>query len=200
MHNFNGGTMYRIKVIPLAIILILLSSFTHAQESEGLIQKAYKKYILKEKTVEKKPAPKPQTTSAARETVGEYANTVIVDSFYKNMSKAEIIQEIKGEVDSEEEILGQIPELKRQNDKDGKGIYSYLVEGKQVNLEDVDEKILRSLVAQVAAKVERLRTDAILEQQGQLKAIRDIGAVSRPPQAPSRSPAVPQRPPAPPRK
>ena len=192
--------MYRTKVIPLAIILIFLSSVTQAQESEGLIQKAYKKFILKEKTVEKKPASKPENTSTAMGTAGEDMKTKVYGDFYKNMSKAEIIQEIKNEVDSEEGILEQIPQLKMQKGKDGKGVYSYLVEGKQVNLENVDEKILRSLIAQVNAKAEKFRTDAILEQQEQLRTIRNAGAISRPPQASPRPPTLPQRPPSSPRR
>lgn len=188
------------KAITFAIIAILFSSVTQAQESEGLIQKAYKKFIPKEKIVEKNSASKPENTSTDRETTGKDAKTIGYDGAYKDMSKTEIIQEIKDEVYSEEDILEQIPKLKRQKDKDGKDVYSYLVEGKQINLEDVDEKILRTLITQVAEKAGQIRGNTALEQQEQLRAIRSAGAVSRPPQAPSRPPPVPQRPPAPPRR
>ncbi len=195
--------MYIIKVISLAIILILFPSVIQAQESEGLVQKAYKKFILKEKIAEKKPDSKPQKVSTVREATGTEAKTVTIDNFYKNMSRAEIIQEIKNETGSEEEILAQIPELKRQKGKDEKDIYSYLVEGKQVNLEDVDEKILRTLIAQIGAKAEKLRTSVVMEQQEQVKIISNQDAVVRPPQAlprPPTFPQAPQRPPALPRR
>lgn len=191
--------MCKVKAITLAIIAILFSSVTQAQESEGLIQKAYKKFIPKEKIVGKKPASKPEKTSTDRETAKD-AKTIGYDGAYKDMSKTEIIQEIKDEVDSEEDILEQIPKLKRQKDKDGKDVYSYLIEGKQINLENADEKILRTLITQMAEKAGQIRFNAIKEQQEQLRTIRSAGAVSRPPQAPSRPPPVPQRPPAPPRR
>ena len=132
------------------------------------------------------------TAGAVREDV----KTTVYDDAYDDMSKAEIIREIRDEVDADEDILEQIPELKRQKGEDGKYTYSYLVKGKQIALEDVDENILRALMGQVAAKAAQLRTNAILEQQEQLRAIRNINAVQRPPQVPSRPPAVPQRPPS----
>lgn len=201
MHNFSEGTMCKVKAVTFAVIAILFSSVAHAQESEGLIQKAYKKFILKEKSVEKNTASKPERTDTGREAPKD-AKTISYDGAYKDMSKTEIIQEIKDEVDLEEDILEQIPKLKRQKDKDGKDVYSYLIDGKQINLEDVDEKILSSLITQVAEKSGQIRSNAALEQQeqSQLRIIRSAGAVSRPPQAPSRPPPVPQRPPAPPRR
>ena len=132
------------------------------------------------------------TAGAVREDV----KTTVYDDAYDDMSTAEIIREIRDEVDADEDILEQIPELKRQKGEDGKYTYSYLVKGKQIALEDVDENILRALMGQVAAKAAQLRTNAILEQQEQLRAIRNINAVQRPPQVPSRPPAVPQRPPS----
>lgn len=200
-YDFNEGAKYKVKAITLAIIAILFSSVAHAQESKGLIQKAYKKFILKEKSGEKNTASKPERTDIGREAPKD-AKTIGYDGAYKDMSKTEIIQEIKDEVDSEEEILEQMPKLKRQKDKDEKDVYSYLIDGKQINLEDVDEKILRTLITQVGEKTGQIRSNAALEQQeqSQLRIIRSAEAVPRPPQAPSRPPPIPQRPPAPPRR
>lgn len=182
--------MYKVKVIALSIVLILFSFVAQAKESEGLIQKTYKKFVLKEKSVEKKPALKPENTSTTR----EGAKIMVDDKAYKDMSKAEMIQEIKDEVDSEEDILEYIPELKRQKDKDGKDIYSYLVEGKQVNLEGVDEETLRAILEQIGAKAKQIGIDTIQEQQDQRE---QLNAIRRPvssPSLPTRPPTVPRPP------
>ena len=170
-HTSEKSIMKKPKLVPLAAIFILLSSVVQAE------------------------APR-----AYREAAGEDVKTTVYDGAYDDMSKAEIIREIRDEVDADEDILEQIPELKRQKGEDGKYTYSYLVKGKQIALEDVDENILRTLIGQVEAKAAQLRTNAILEQQEQLRTIRNINAVRPPPQAPPRPPAVPQRPPTPPRK
>jgi|GEM_PF-4203555 hypothetical protein len=180
--------MHRRKIIPIVIIAILFSSAVYAQEYEGLMQRLYKKYILKEKVSDQKAAPKPDIIPE------QTVKTTIVSDYYKNMSKAEIIQEIKSEVDSEEELLEQIPELKREKDKDDKDVYLYLAKGKQINLEDADENILRSLAAQVGDKASKIRSNAMIEQQEQLRMIRSINTITQPPQVPVRPPSVPRRP------
>lgn len=192
--------MDKAKIISFVTIFVLLSSVTQAQGSEGFFQRAYRKYILKEKTTEKKPSSKPENTDTVREVSGEDVKTTVYGGVYKDMSRAEMIQEIKDEVNSEEDILEQIPELKRQKGEDGQDVYSYLVEGKQVNLEDVDEKILRDLIEQVEVKASQLRINAIREQQEQLRVIRNINAVQPPPQTPQRPPDIPRRPPTTPRR
>jgi hypothetical protein len=198
MRNFNGGIMSKVKTIALAAILILFSSHTQAEEYEGLFQKAYKKFILKEKTVENKPALKSENIDATRELSNEGAETIANDGAYDGMSKIEMIRDIKDEVDSEEEILDQIPELKKEKDKDGKDIYTYLVDGKQVNLEDVDEKILQALLEQVGKKAGQIRASARQEQEEQLRTIRSFHP-PQPPRLPEQPPRLPERPPSAPR-
>ena len=99
--------------------------------------------------------------------------------------KAEIIQEIKDEVDWNDGILEYIPELKIQKDKDGKDVYLYLVKGKQVNLENLDEKTLDTVLGQVHMQAAQLRVDTMCEQ---------LDAARRPPAPPPRPPDVPRPP------
>ena len=99
--------------------------------------------------------------------------------------KAEMIQEIKDEIDWDDEILEYIPELKIEKDKDGKNIYSYPVNGKQVNLENLDENTLDTVLGQVRMRAAQLRVDTIRQQQ-------DVAR--RPPAMPPRPPVVPRPP------
>lgn len=200
IENILRGSMRKILTIVITLAALLFSASTQAQESEGLIQKTYKKFITKDKVAEKKPASSLEVASTNQEAVREGVKTGPAGNYYKNLSKAGLIQEIKDEVGSEERILPQIPELKRQKGEDEKYIYSYLVEGKQVNLEDVDENVLRTLMAQVSEVVEKFRTDAVMAQQEQLGMMRSIGATLHPPQAPPMPLTVPQNPPVPRRK
>jgi hypothetical protein len=109
----------------------------------------------------------------------------------KEMTKAEMIQEIRDEIEYNEDILEQIPDLKKQRDKDGKDVYRFLIEGKEVNLEDIDEKTVLTILEQVSAKANELRTDAIRQQEEQRK---QLSSIKYPPQPPPSPP--PPRPPA----
>lgn len=197
MRNLNGRIIYQVKVISFTVVLMLLSSLTHAQESEGLIGRAYKKFVEKGKKDEQNPVSKPENTVSDTAMAEKREGVVPVSDFYKNMSKAEMIQDIKSGADSEAGILDQIPELKKQKDEDGKDAYSYLVEGKQVNLEEIDENVLRDIVLKVSSKGSQIRADAVLEQQEQLDATRPP---ELPPPQPPRPPRAPERPPALPRR
>ncbi len=184
------------KAITLAVIFILFSAAAQAEESEGLVQKIYNKFTPKEKAVNKSPASNFQNTKPDKETVPAAAGKE-----HKDMSKAEMVQEIKDEVDSEEGILARMPELKKQKDKDGKIIYLYLAEGKQINIENADEKTARAILAQVDEKYNQIRFETAQEEQerrDQLNAIRHP-AVSPPPM-PVRPPALPPAVPRPPKR
>lgn len=201
MHNPREVLIYQAKVAFVAMVLMLFSSVTQAQESEGVIKKAYKKFIQKNKTVEnktaeKKTALKSQTFSANRGIAGEDVKTTYNDDFYGKMSKTEIIQEIKGEVGSNEGILEQVPKLKMQKGKDGESFYSYLIDGKQVKLEDVDENILRTIIREVSEKSQNISIEAMRENMEQLKAVR----YTRLPQMPSQPASSLQRPVTPPQR
>jgi len=200
MYNPDRGKMRPVKVVFFAIVLIFHSSIIQAQESEGLVQKVYKKFFLKEKTV-KKIQPQPsQTIPIAGKATGEKTKTKVYGDFYKNMSKDEMVREIKDEINSEESILEKMPEFKRQKDENGKYVYLYLIGDKWINIEDADEETLRVLIGQVNAKVEQARVAAVLEQQEQWRSIRSANEASRPPQPPPQPAAIPQKPFAPPKK
>ena len=201
MYNSREVLMYQAKVAFIAMVLMLFSSVTQAQESEGVIKRAYKKSIQKDKIAENKPTEKKtdlrsRTTYANGGIAGEDVRTTYNDDLYGKMSKTEIIQEIKGEVDSEDGILEQMPKLKMQKGKDGKSFYSYLIDGKQVKLEDVDENILRTILRQVSEKSEKISIEAMQENMEQLKAVR----YTRPPQLPSKPASSLQRPVMPPQR
>jgi len=185
-----------VKAIILAIIILTLPFAVQAEESEGLIQKAYKKFILKNKNIEQKPTPKPQETVTDKEIYKDSTLAVVGSETHQDASKAEIIQEIIDEVDSEGGGLEYVPKLKREN-KDGKNIYSYLIDGKQVDLESVDEATLGAILKQIrsnARQEEQEQLDqrnALHEQQKQLGQRNDIvHSPISPPSLPARPPTV----------
>ncbi|MFA6321388.1 MAG: hypothetical protein WCY36_05975 [Candidatus Omnitrophota bacterium] len=123
------------------------------------------------------------STAQAAENVSKTVNVenAAGEDDYKDMSKEEMILEIKNEIDSEEGILQSIPNLKRKNDKDGKYKYSYLINGKQVDIENVDKKTLGGILDQVSIQANRISIETIREQQNQRN---QLNAVRRPPDVP----------------
>lgn len=127
---------------------------------------------------------------------GESGETTVSEGIYKNMSNAEIIKEIEGEIGAEERVLGAVPELKRQKGKDGKYSYLYLTkDGQTSRLEDLDKDTLRAIVSRLYDKATEFRNEEIMERQGQLEIIKNAHSAlpSRPASVPSKPSGRPTR-------
>lgn len=106
----------------------------------------------------------------------------------KELTKADIIEHIKGNLDRFGEILNSIPGLKKETDATGKAIYTY--QGK--SLADMDKDQLMKLYRRVNAQVVLIRTERINKQ---LETIRRAEQAARRAQQASRPIVIPSQPP-----
>lgn len=102
--------------------------------------------------------------------------------------KEEIIQKIKDEVESDEDILMFVPELKKQKDRSGKESYMYSDGKQEVRLEDLDEDRLKELFKKVSAE-----TKTAEEKFARQEIETAEEAQRRPPSLPARPPDLPPR-------
>jgi len=132
------------------------------------------------------------------------------------MTKAEIIETIQDVLDSEDEALDFIPDIKKRKDKDGKEFYVYLSESKEMKLEDLDREKLDKILTRVNQTAVRIRTERIQRQLESIQQAQNIQRmqniqnmqniqrvqtnVQRVPLPPPQPPKAPQLPPAPPKK
>ncbi|MBI5143741.1 MAG: hypothetical protein HZA30_01555 [Candidatus Omnitrophica bacterium] len=114
----------------------------------------------------------------------------------KEMTKDEILSELKENLEEEEELFDFIPELKKKkNEKEGSYFYTY----QDVKLEDLDKEKLEKILQRVHNQLTIIRTDRIVRQLETIRRAQNI--VTRPPQVPA-APTPPrqvQTPPTPPR-
>lgn len=120
--------------------------------------------------------------------------TMIKDEAGKGMSKADMVRDIKDEVESEDGLLEQMPQLKRDKDSAGNYVYSYVAEGKQTGLENLDENTLQAILKDAYDKAGQMRAVAIQDQLEQLRSARQAVQAAQPPQTPPSAPSVPERP------
>ncbi len=126
-------------------------------------------------------------------------------------TKEDIAKQIKDELDSEDELLNFIPEIKKVKDEDGKESYIY----KGLKLEDLDMETLEGLLIRVNNQALVIRTDRINRQLETIRQTQNVQrtmmvprqvptppptALTQPPQVPSTPPKSPQPPPAPARR
>ena len=124
----------------------------------------------------------------------------------KKMTPAEIAGRIKETVDTFEEILKYIPELKKE--KDDKGAVSYTYQG--IKIESLDRDKLEKLYGRVRNEAVRMQTDRLNRQMDFLKRANRASEVMpaspsvtkynfttlpRLPQMPTKLPNVPKSPP-----
>lgn len=188
-----------------------------AQEPEGLIPRLIKKWkgggkeeakpaarapavtpavpAARPSVPSKPQAPAPavprEASARAAQDAGQPQKTVIPK--LAQMSKEELVAEIKDELDREDEIPSYIPGLGMQRAADGTPQYSFAQGGSVKALEDLDQDLLRNLLTRVRQTATKINTDRI---QKQLETIRQAQRLQtmRPPEPPPRPPQVPQTP------
>jgi hypothetical protein len=218
--------MKRIKVALLTVAALAAFSVTSAlaQEEEGLIPRLMKRFQKKEakaapksavpKEAPAKPAaqapvpskatppPMSDVAKAAAEDIKAKMPTPVtkVADPLKEMSKGELIKEITGELDDEDEILDYIPNIKKLKDESGKEYYAYKIDEKMVRLEDLGREKLEAILSSIYNQGTLIRTERITRQ---LETIRDVQNITRQTDAASRRvpvvPSIPQQPPVVPR-
>ena len=120
----------------------------------------------------------------------------------KELTKADKVGLIKSDLDSFPEILGFVPDIKKETDAAGKASYTY--KGKKI--EELDNDQLEKLYARVSNETVRLRTDRINRQLDTIRRAEQINRQNRQlmqtprvPTPPPQPPKIPKLPPAPPK-
>lgn len=86
------------------------------------------------------------------------------------MSKEEIIRDIKDEIDTNEDILEVVPELKRQKDESGNDYFTYNDGIDDMKLEDLDIVVLDGLLDKVVEQANMIQVTNMNEQMEALRA------------------------------
>ena len=108
----------------------------------------------------------------------------------KQMTKEELSTYIKELLDHRSDILGFIPEIKKETGADGKVSYLY----KDVKIEDMDKDQLHKVLNRINGEMGRINTERL---QKQLQTIRQADQANRTSQQAARQVNIPQPPPAP---
>lgn len=199
--------------IAVSIACCLCTVTLYAQENEGLIPKLMKKWKggakegaqvpAKQPAVKSKaPVPVPKqvlparppegskTPAAPSETQGERTVVTGVDK----MTKAELLKEITETLDSEDEILDYLPQLKKETSADGKNVYKFSADNKSVPIQDLDEGTLKKILGSVHQTSTRINTDRITRQLEVIRQTQRVVSAPTPPRpAPVTPPAAPPR-------
>jgi hypothetical protein len=178
-------------VLFLIVIAVFLCASKASAAEEGLIHKLLKKFRtpaeksdIKETEEKKQEEATPIIKEGGSTHLGEAAS---------EMTKAGIVQEIKDEVEAEEEILDNIPALKKSRDVAGKESYTYRVSDKDIKLEDLDRDTLNAILTKVYNQSAMLRAEAIREQMEAVRSVQNIPRALAPAPSP---PTLPPRPPS----
>ena len=108
----------------------------------------------------------------------------------KEMTKEEMLAELKGELADNEEVFDMIPGLKVQTAADGKFFYTF----KGTKLEDLSKEDLGGLFTRARQAMVRVRTERIQRQLEMVAQTQRLQRITTPPQSP-RTPASPPSPP-----
>jgi len=117
----------------------------------------------------------------------------------KEMTKEEMLAELKEDLADNDEVFDSVPELKASAGKNGKAIYTY----KGTVLDELSKEDLANLYVRLRQTLTRIRTERI---QRQLETVRRVERLQRvvappqppqPPRAPSVPPSMPRAPSAP---
>jgi len=117
------------------------------------------------------------------------------------MTKQETIEAIQDALDSEEEVLDFIPEIKKRKDEAGKDNYFYLSGSKEVSLADLEKEVLDKMLVRVNQTATQIRTNHIQSQLAAIQQahnIQNIQNIQRVQTSVPRPAATPQTPPKPP--
>ena len=115
----------------------------------------------------------------------------------KEMTKEEMLTELKEDLADNDEVFGAVVELKAKTGQNGNAVYTY----KDTALDELSKEDLAKLFTRVRQALVKIRADRV---QKQLETIRQAERLQRPanppqpPRIPVVPPSVPRTPPSPP--
>ena len=193
------------KITALAVLFIFASTLVYGAEEQGLWQRLRNKFSPKKESV--KPAAAVKQAPIVKQAPVVKPAAAVERS---EMTVDELVADITENLDSEDEILTYVQELKKTVHAEGKVVYTL----GGIPLKDAKKADLVKLSEAVAQAAVRIRTERI---QAQLETVRQAQGLARqqvmqrppappvqpprPPQSPaSNLPRVPAAPPAPPKR
>lgn len=194
--------MKRIRDFLLATgIVLLLAPSLYAAENEGFFPRLWHRWFPPKTEAAREVAPQPDREPAKipdapkiEEVAGEKAAQEVKAARKRltDMTKDELVADILETLDSEEEVLDYVPEIKKARDATGKDTFTY----NGARFDELEKGLLEKIWTRVHQTATRIRTERI---QDQLETIRQIENLRRattpPPQPPPQPPRVPPTPP-----
>lgn len=135
---------------------------------------------------EKQVVPTPAPQAAAKKTEAPKARVP-----KKDMTREEMISELKEELKSNEELFDLFPDMKSKKGDDGNAYFTF----KGIKIEDMPKEDIDNLLTKARQALTKIRTDRI---ERQLEIVRRVERLNRA-AAPLQSPRVPAAPPSSPR-
>lgn len=172
----------------ISSVMALSALPVSAQDDEGFIPKMWKKFAVKNN-----PA---QASSSAPVAPNQKKYQKTSNKPMPAMTKEEMIRQIKDTIGFDEGVLGNIPELKKRKDKDGKEFYAYLDGKQEIRLEDLDTNRLTKLLSNVQIQANAYQASMVAQQMEVVRESQRVSMVQQ--QMPRTPPPQPPRPPAPP--
>ncbi|MCX5668445.1 MAG: hypothetical protein NTY34_09145 [Candidatus Omnitrophica bacterium] len=118
----------------------------------------------------------------------------------KEMTKGEMLAELKEDLADNDEVFDAVPELKVSAGQDGNAVYTY----KNMALDGLSKEDLAELYGRVRQALVKIRTDRIQRQLETVRRIEMLQKTATPPQLPripaeAQPPRIPPAPPSAPR-
>ena len=118
----------------------------------------------------------------------------------KEMTKEEMLSELKEELADNDEVFDAVPGLKVGTDQNGNAVYTY----KNTALDELSKEDLANLYGKVGQAIASIRTDRIQKQLEVIRQVERLQKMTNPPQpprtftTPPSPPSTSRTPPAPP--
>ncbi|MFA5500514.1 MAG: hypothetical protein WC404_05505 [Candidatus Omnitrophota bacterium] len=100
-------------------------------------------------------------------------NAGVLDGQEAKPPKEEVLKELVAELDTDTDVIANIPGLKIQKDSEGKEYYSYTVDNKEMRLEDLDADTLEDLLTKTYNEEQNIRQREIIQQTEILRETRN---------------------------
>lgn len=194
------------RTVVLLVVCLFASAADVSAQEKGFIQKLKERFGGKQQASRAVPAPAaapvsaPAAAPAVESQPRQTPEAVVETAGLQKMTREEMLKDLADTLDDEDEVLGAVPELKKETDPEGKIFYTY----NGTRLQDLDLDTLRGLYNKVNRQIAMINTNRINEQ---LEVIRNAQNAARlqqrtvvpaPPTVPASAPRVPQTPRTPP--
>lgn len=184
------------KIVFLCILTFLYTQLVFAQTEKGDSQTMWRKILgVFKKPIAQEEIPAKSTIASEKSKISDRKPQIIRPKV-EDMSPDEIRDRIKTVVESSQEALDYIPELKASFNKDETvNVLSYKRDGIFVSIEELDKETLVKIYVRVNRERTRLNAERIQRQLESVRAAQNISRIQTPPTAPSTPPSPPPAPP-----